>query len=276
MYRTIRIPTSAFSAASQKKGSSSGALKEETFANIRNMRRLPYLSRRRRPTRTRTVSRVYYRNTGQTWPGFGYKHNFAVRWTGSVNIKKAGYYRFYTYSDDGSKMWIDGRQIVNNDGLHGWRGRSGGRRLRAGKHSFKVTFFERSGGHGVEAKYRGPDTRHRTIRIPASAFLASTSAPKKPTTPAPSPSGGNLKEETFANIRNMRRLPYLSRRRRPTRTRTVLQVYYRNTGQTWPGFGYKHNFAVRWTGSVNIKKAGYYRFYTYSDDGSKMWIDGRQ
>merc|ERR1719329_282885 len=220
MYRTIRIPTSAFSAASQKKGSSSGALKEETFANIRNMRRLPYLSRRRRPTRTRTVSRVYYRNTGQTWPGFGYKHNFAVRWTGTLNIKNTGYYRFYTYSDDGSKMWIDGRQIVNNDGLHGWRGRSGGRRLSAGKHRFKVTFFEKGGGHGIETKYRGPDTRHRTIRIPASAFSAASQ--KKGS------SSGALKEETFANIRNMRRLPYLSRRRRPTRPRTVSQVYYRN------------------------------------------------
>jgi len=38
-----------------------------------------------------------------------------------VNIKKAGTYIFYTKSDDGSKLWINKKEVVDNMGLHGAR-----------------------------------------------------------------------------------------------------------------------------------------------------------
>ncbi len=36
-----------------------------------------------------------------------------------VHITKEGQYSFCTTSDDGSFIYVDGAQIVNNDGLHG-------------------------------------------------------------------------------------------------------------------------------------------------------------
>lgn len=43
--------------------------------------------------------------------------------SGHLRIRTNGIYRFCTKSDDGSKMWIDRKQVVNNDGLHGPRRR---------------------------------------------------------------------------------------------------------------------------------------------------------
>ena len=55
-----------------------------------------------------------------------FQHNyFASEWKGKVFIKNGGRYTFSTASDDGSKLWIDGKKLVNNMGLHGRRVRKG-------------------------------------------------------------------------------------------------------------------------------------------------------
>ena len=40
-------------------------------------------------------------------------------WKGYLDIPKSGGYRFWTESDDGSLLSIDGEMVVNNDGDHG-------------------------------------------------------------------------------------------------------------------------------------------------------------
>merc|ERR1719157_337861 len=143
--RMVRIPSSVFSpGGSTTPPPQAGptpppqaGLKEEVFYHIHGMRRLPDV-RRRRPSSVRQVSQPYYRNTGSNWPGFSQRDNFAVRWTGALTIKKAGHYTVMTCSDDGSSMLIDNSRVVNNDGLHGWRCRSGRKYMSAGKHAFKA------------------------------------------------------------------------------------------------------------------------------------------
>ena len=64
-----------------------------------------------------------------------------MRFRGYINITTAGSYTFYTASDDGSKLYIDGVQVVDNDGLHGIVEQSGTLTLTAGMHAIEVTFF---------------------------------------------------------------------------------------------------------------------------------------
>ena len=49
------------------------------------------------------------------------KDHFAYEFRKLINIPEKGVYRFYTYSDDGSKLFIDGKAIVDNDGSHNAR-----------------------------------------------------------------------------------------------------------------------------------------------------------
>ena len=48
----------------------------------------------------------------------GRKDAFALRFTGKIKIPKDGSYRFFLVSDDGSKLYIDGKEVVDHDGIH--------------------------------------------------------------------------------------------------------------------------------------------------------------
>ena len=48
----------------------------------------------------------------------GYSENFCARYTGQVYAPSAGGVGFSLTSDDGSKLWVNGDLVVNNDGLH--------------------------------------------------------------------------------------------------------------------------------------------------------------
>ena len=50
-------------------------------------------------------------------PGWGHE-NFSVRWTGFVQAVEAGDYTFTTASDDGVRLWIDGKPVIDDWNIH--------------------------------------------------------------------------------------------------------------------------------------------------------------
>ena len=123
------------------------------------------------PDETGVVSQLNWPRTSDSTPFWigGPNMNYGAEFTGSIEIGEGGSWRFYTESDDGSKLWIDGVEVVNNDGCHSMRERSGRVSLTEGAHEFMVRFFERSGNHGLIVSWRGPGVKTKTV-IPASAF----------------------------------------------------------------------------------------------------------
>ncbi|MEW2920182.1 PA14 domain-containing protein [Muricauda sp. ANG21] len=105
----------------------------------------------------------------------GDTNTFSIRYDGYIQINTAGSYTFYTSSDDGSKLYIDGVQIVNNDGLHGTQERSGTVTLTTGLHDIRVLFFENSGGETLTVQYQGPSISKQNI--PFSILYSNCSAP---------------------------------------------------------------------------------------------------
>jgi uncharacterized repeat protein (TIGR03806 family) len=89
--------------------------------------------------------------------------DFAFRFTGVIRIDVAGTYTFYTSSDDGSRLWIDGALIVDNDGLHGTVERSGVVSLSPGYHAIVVGFFERGGQEALSVSFEGPGIAKQPI-----------------------------------------------------------------------------------------------------------------
>ena len=85
--------------------------------------------------------------------------NYALKFETYLTITTAGTYNFQTRSDDGSMLFLDGVQIVNNDGLHSAvTVTSAGQVLAAGIYKLDATFFERTGGNVMEVNMAGPDT----------------------------------------------------------------------------------------------------------------------
>jgi hypothetical protein len=80
--------------------------------------------------------------------------NLFVRWTGVVKIATAGKYTFLTESDDGSRLSIDGKLVVNNGGPHGMEKKSGDIELTAGDHTILVEYFQGGGGAGCKVLWK--------------------------------------------------------------------------------------------------------------------------
>lgn len=78
------------------------------------------------------------------------KDHFAYEFEALIRIPERGVYRFYTYSDDGSKLWIDGEEVVDNDGSHNAQLARGKVALDAGFHRLRLRYFEDYMGEELE------------------------------------------------------------------------------------------------------------------------------
>ncbi|MCX4263856.1 MAG: metallophosphoesterase [Muribaculaceae bacterium] len=76
--------------------------------------------------------------------------HFGYVFEGLIDIPVKGIYNFYTYSDDGSQLFIDGELVVDNDGGHSARRRDGQIALDAGLHKIKLCYFEDYMGEALE------------------------------------------------------------------------------------------------------------------------------
>jgi len=95
---------------------------------------------------------------------------FALMFTGHIVIDKLGKYTFFINSDDGSRFYIDGELLIDNDGLHGMVERKGTVQLTAGLHPIIATYFDNGGGDGLTMSWNGPDIRKQ--EIPANVFVS--------------------------------------------------------------------------------------------------------
>jgi hypothetical protein len=172
--------------------------------------------------------------------------HFSARWR-STQTFRAGRYRFSTYTDDGLRLLVDGQLV-----LESWKPMRGYRSvlvdLSEGQHSLALEYFERS-----EA---------------ALARLSWTHIGPSPSLIPDAPSGalGPWQAEYFDN-------PDLSGE--PLLTQTHQELDF-----NW-GFGAPDSrmplddFAVRWTTRQSFE-AGRYTFTAYSDDGVRLYVDGRR
>ena len=91
------------------------------------------------------------------------KNNFGHSFSGYLQVDKDGTYEFQTSSDDGSRLFIGGFPVVDNDGLHGRQVANGEIPLKVGFHEIRLDYFEGGGQQSLEVKWKGPGFNWRTI-----------------------------------------------------------------------------------------------------------------
>lgn len=77
---------------------------------------------------------------------FGRQSNYGVTFDGYLKVPADGFYNFAEESDDGSVLWIDGEEVVNNDGNHASQVATGYVPLRQGFHKLVLKYFQGEGG----------------------------------------------------------------------------------------------------------------------------------
>ncbi len=83
-------------------------------------------------------------------------NNCALKFDGLLKIETEGSYTFHLTSDDGSKLWIDGKVVVNHDGIHAPATKSGKAKLAKGTHKLTVGVFNGGGGFELAVEVEGP------------------------------------------------------------------------------------------------------------------------
>jgi fibronectin type 3 domain-containing protein/pimeloyl-ACP methyl ester carboxylesterase len=192
---------------------------------------------------------------------------YAFLWEGFIYIPENGTYTFETNSDDGTKLYLDqpyaGQStpaFISNDSVHGTRRVTGTRYLTKGYHQIALSYFQGRYGFALEVFWSNTSGLARE-RIPKNYFAVSA-----PTTPAgpPTPAQGmNYKyyHGTWTSLPNFNTIAPLKSGQIDTISLNA-GIKTRND-----------NYALLWEGFIYIPVSATYTFETYSDDGTRLYVD---
>ena len=91
-----------------------------------------------------------------TAPAGNRKDNYGLVFTGFLRVPETGLYECALTSDDGSRLFIDGDQVVDNDGLHMAAPKKGKIVLEKGLHALRVEYFEAGGDEALSLSLKTP------------------------------------------------------------------------------------------------------------------------
>ncbi|MCC6426562.1 MAG: S8 family serine peptidase [Phycisphaerales bacterium] len=131
------------------------------------------------------MTRINFPSTNSMYSTSERTTDFGAVYEGYVSLTQPAEYTFYANSDDGSKLYIGGTLVVNNDGLKSpqplWLSmveKSGKIKLKAGVHRIRVEFFEHTGSAGLIVSLAGGGMTKAAI--PAAMFSRDPDAPACP------------------------------------------------------------------------------------------------
>ncbi|MEH2109828.1 PA14 domain-containing protein [Nostoc sp.] len=205
---------------------------------------------------TRTDPTVNFTwGAGSPDPSIG-ADTFSARWTGQVEAKYSETYNFYTTSDDGVRLSVNGQQIINKFVDQSATEYSGSIALVAGqKYDIKLEYYDNT--YSAVSKLSWSSTSQAKEIIPQSQLYSNVNVPAN---------GNGLKGEYYDNIdfTNLKQ----------TRTDPTVNFNW-GDGSPDPSIA-PDTFSVRWTGQVQAKYSETYNFYTTSDDGVRLSVNGQQ
>lgn len=170
--------------------------------------------------------------TGAPGPGVG-DDNFSIRWTRRVYFSTTGTYEFGARTDDGVRLWVDDRPVIDE-----WKPRQGQWALgqiflTAGLHTVRMIYYEGEGGARAHLGWR--------LAAQDSTWLG----------------------DYFAD-ENLSAGPVFSRE-------DARIAFEWGAGSPDPAVPADH-FSARWRRSLYFY-AGTYRFHTISDDGVRVFLN---
>ncbi|WP_336518296.1 family 20 glycosylhydrolase [Pollutibacter soli] len=126
---------------------------------------------------TRTAAELKIEHAKKQWIQKSWEVNadsidsdvFGLVYTGVIRVPKDGVYSFYLTADDGAVLKIANQVVVDNDGLHSAKEKSGQIALQKGMHFFELKFIEGGGGYTLNLEVQEPGAKTRK-KVPDSWF----------------------------------------------------------------------------------------------------------
>ncbi|MEY4064758.1 MAG: hypothetical protein RIR26_966 [Pseudomonadota bacterium] len=98
------------------------------------------------------------------------QNNYALVFDGVIRIDSAGTYEFALTSDDGSRLTINDTTVINNDGIHTKKSKSGSIKLPVGYQKFRVEYFQAGSGRTLQLEMRSPAGKSKNINESGQLF----------------------------------------------------------------------------------------------------------
>ncbi len=95
-------------------------------------------------------------------------NGYGIVYSGRLNIPEKGKYTFFLTSDDGSRLFLRNKLVIDNDGLHGFDTKDATVLLKKGKVPFRVEYFQATGGQGLRLMIK---EEHMKNKVPVSLLL---------------------------------------------------------------------------------------------------------
>lgn len=98
------------------------------------------------------------------------QNSFGCVFEGYVKIEEEGYYVFVLDSDDGSRLFFNGHEMINNDGVHGTdNAKTYVAPLQKGFYPVRIEYFQGEGNKQLQFIYMRPG-QNSTERVPFKAM----------------------------------------------------------------------------------------------------------
>lgn len=175
---------------------------------------------------------------------------FSARWRGTIRAPVSGKYRLFATADDRVGVFVNGARVIENNG-------SAEVSLKANRPvGIRVNYVENQGEAKVKLEWQSEKVPRQVV---PSRYL------NPPTDGADeTDSDAGLRGEYFSD-QNLKDLQQV---------RTDAEVNFNQDAS--PVDPTLNAFSVRWTGTVRTIDAGKYTFYTFSDDGVRLWVNDKQ
>ena len=115
-----------------------------------------------KPVITQNETKINYNwsGTGTMLPNMP-KENYSVRWTATLCSDKDSEYEFRVGGDDGYRMYIDGKPIIDDWTARAYHSSNATIKLEAGKkHTFVVEYYQKGGGANIDCTWKLKGDNH--------------------------------------------------------------------------------------------------------------------
>lgn len=91
------------------------------------------------------------------------EYNYALKFDAVWKVEREALYSFVLASDDGSRLHVDGKQLVDVDGLHATQANEGKVQLEKGIHKISVIYFQGGGEASLDVRVKATGFGDRSL-----------------------------------------------------------------------------------------------------------------
>jgi hypothetical protein len=177
--------------------------------------------------------------------------SFSARWSGLILAPTSESYSFYVNATDGVRLWVNGRQVINQWKDNPLTEYEANVSLAQGKfYTIKLEYFDLKDESSIKLSWKTPTIPKQVI--PNEVFVMNKN-------------GSGLQATYFNDVSFTKQVD----------SRIDTGIAFNLKDQKMSDKITSNSYSVRWEGKISAKNPQEYTYYVKSDNTIKIWIDNK-